>query len=99
VPFPATDPQAAAFSLLSDPGTTDREFFETEFPNTLTRDGEILACATVRSVFYAAVRTRETGQVWALVVLLHRSRADAGRWDNNKPTNQPTNQPTTATRR
>jgi len=69
-------------TLHRDPGTTDREFFETEFPSTLARDGKILACATVRSVFYAAVRTRESGQVWALVVLLRRSRAGAGSWYN-----------------
>jgi len=69
-------------TLHRDPGTTDREFFETEFPTTLARDGEILACATVRNVFYAAVRTRESGQVWALVVLLRRSRAGVGSWYN-----------------
>jgi len=68
-------------TLHRNPGMSDREFFETEFPNALTRDGEILACATVGRVFYAAVRTRESGQVWALVVLLHRAQADAGRWD------------------
>ena len=64
------------------PGTTDREFFEAEFPDTLTRNGEILDCATGGGAFYAAVRTRETGQVWALVVLVRRSGAGAGRWGN-----------------
>ena len=63
-----------------EPGKTDREFFEAEFCS----DGrnEILACATVagggeyNAVFYAAVRTVATGDVWGLVVLVMRARAD-----------------------
>lgn len=65
-----------------EPGKTDREFFEAEFCG----DGrnEILACATVangggseyNAVFYAAVRTVADGDVWGLVVLVHRRRAD-----------------------
>lgn len=35
---------------------------------------EIVECATASSVFYAAVRTKTTGEVWALVVLMQRTR-------------------------
>ncbi|RCG18247.1 hypothetical protein DQ384_39330 [Sphaerisporangium album] len=52
---------------------TDREFYEQEHPNTLTKEGEILDCATVRGVFYAAVRQKDSREVWALVVLMRRS--------------------------
>jgi hypothetical protein len=52
---------------------TDREFCEQELPNALTKQGEILDCATVGSVFYAAVRKKDSGEVWALVVLICRS--------------------------
>jgi hypothetical protein len=66
-------------SLHREAGMTDRAFFEQEFPTTLTRDGEILDCATVQGVFYAAVRNKKTndvdqeGTVWALVVLTQRA--------------------------
>ncbi|HET6285753.1 MAG TPA: hypothetical protein VFG15_03245 [Amycolatopsis sp.] len=53
-------------------GESDREHFERElFTGT---DYEIVECATVAGVFYAAVRTTTTGEVWALVVLMHRTR-------------------------
>lgn len=66
-------------SLHREPGMTDRAFFEQEFPTALTRDGEIVDCATVHGVFYAAVRRKkgtdagEEGTVWALVVLTQRA--------------------------
>lgn len=52
-------------------GETDRDHFSRE----LLRDSdhEIVECATVRRVFYAAVRTKSTGEVWALIVLIRRS--------------------------
>ena len=62
-----------------DAGLTDREFFEAEFPLGLQRDGRILACATVASVFYAAVQNTPQasyapGETWCLVVLMQRTR-------------------------
>jgi hypothetical protein len=57
-----------------DKGTTDRAFMEAELPDTLTRRGEILDCATVGGTFYAAVRDRDSGDVWALVTLIVRTR-------------------------
>lgn len=59
-------------------GMSDRQFFEQEFPVTLVENGEIVVCASVRSVFYAAVRQRATGEVWAMVVEMHRYRG----WEN-----------------
>lgn len=53
-------------------GESDRTHFEREL--LAGTDYEIVECATVRSVFYAAVRTKATGDVWALVVLLRRMR-------------------------
>jgi hypothetical protein len=53
------------------PGETDREHFARE----LAADYEIVECATVDSVFYAAVRVKSTGEVWALIVLIKRSPA------------------------
>jgi hypothetical protein len=61
-------------SMHRDKGLTDRDFFEREFPQTLTERGEVVACGTKNNVFYAAVRERETNEVWALVVLLRRGR-------------------------
>ena len=63
------------------PGITDRAFFEREFPTMLTQYGEVVACATVRGAFYAAVRNNDTGpylpgETWALVVLIRRGRGD-----------------------
>jgi hypothetical protein len=53
-------------------GETDREHFEREL---LARTGdEIVACASVNNVFYAAVRTATTGEVWAMVVFMQRTR-------------------------
>lgn len=60
--------------LFRAPGTTDREFFEKEFPIELTEKGEIIACGSVNFTFYAAVKNKDTGRVWALVVLMHRNR-------------------------
>jgi hypothetical protein len=58
-------------------GLTTRQVMEAELPNTLTRDGKILASAMVGNVFYAAVEQQEgqpdAGKVWALVVLTYRS--------------------------
>jgi hypothetical protein len=50
---------------------TDRDHFSRE----LFRDSdyEIVECTTVRRVFYAAVRTKSTSEVWALIVLVHRN--------------------------
>jgi hypothetical protein len=61
-------------SLHREPGMTDREFFENEFPTMLGERGEIVACATVGFTFYAAVRQHDTGETWALVVLTQRRR-------------------------
>jgi hypothetical protein len=47
---------------------------EAELPETLTKRGEILACATVGGAFYAAVRDHDSGNVWALVTLIQRGR-------------------------
>lgn len=60
------------------PGQSDRAFLEAELPGTLTRAGEIAACATVSGTFFAAVRQRDTGRVWALVVLIRRDPGTAG---------------------
>jgi hypothetical protein len=70
-------------SLHREKGLTDRQFFEQEFPNALTRSGRILDCATLATtggwqrVFYAAVKgSQATGPdtVWCLVVLMHWQR-------------------------
>ena len=68
-------------TLHRDKGTSDREFFEREFPTMLGTNGKIVKCATVRNVFYAAVRNHDDapylpGQTWALVVLIQRTRGD-----------------------
>lgn len=64
-------------SLHRDRGMTDRQFFEKEFPETLIKRGEVLACGSVqRSTFYAAVRDKDTGKVWALVVLMRWNPKD-----------------------
>jgi hypothetical protein len=55
--------------LHRNAGLSDRAFFQAELPS----DAEIVACATVRGTFYAAVRQRDTGEVWGLVALLRRS--------------------------
>lgn len=59
-----------------EPGVTDREFMEQELPETLTRYGRILDCATVGNVFYAAVQGhyKHPDETWALIVLIQRSR-------------------------
>lgn len=59
-----------------DKGMTDREFFEREFPDTLKAKGEILDCTTVAGAFYAAVRTKESGEVWGLVIKITRVPKD-----------------------
>lgn len=63
-------------SMYRAPGQTDRAFWEHELPTTLRQRGEILACATVSNTFYAAVRDKATGTVWALVCLQQRGRGD-----------------------
>lgn len=51
-----------------------RTHFQRElFANT---DYEIVRCSSKNGVFYAAVRTTSTGEVWALVVLMHRARGE-----------------------
>jgi hypothetical protein len=65
-------------STHREPGLSDRAFFEAEFPETLTRRGEILACATVGGAFYAAVRDKDSGTTWALIIKITRSR---GYWN------------------
>jgi hypothetical protein len=65
-------------SLHREPGQSDRAFFEAEFPDTLTQRGEILACATIGGTFYAAVRDKDSGSTWALIILIIRSR---GYWN------------------
>lgn len=66
-------------------GMSDRAYFEQEFPTMLTRHGSIVACATVRSVFYAAVRNADTaphepGRTWALVILIKRGGGRYNFW-------------------
>lgn len=75
-----------ATSQHRDKGMSDREFFGNEF--FLGNHRRILECATMpagggewQRVFYAAVENGEDaayepGRVWALVVLMHWSRAD-----------------------
>ncbi len=55
-------------------GMSTQAFFEREFPDTLSRNGEILASAVVSGTFYAAVKDRESGNVWAMIALTGRSR-------------------------
>lgn len=55
-------------------GESDRAHFEREL--LTNADCEIVECATVRNVFYAAVRTKTTDEVWALVVLMQRMRGE-----------------------
>ena len=65
-------------SLHREPGSqTDREFFEAE----LCAGDTIVACATVKNVFYAAVHSgpessNEPGITWALVALIQRTRGE-----------------------
>lgn len=54
-------------------GQSNDDFFRGELPCTLVKDGEIVASGTVGGVYYAAVRTFSTGDVWALVILTQRS--------------------------
>jgi len=53
-------------------GETDRAHFERELLSS--PDCEIVQCASKNRVFYAAVRTVSTGEVWALVVLMRWAR-------------------------
>jgi len=55
-------------------GESDRAHFERELLDGT--DYEIVECATVDSVFYAAVRTITTGDVRAMVVLMDRTHDD-----------------------
>ena len=52
------------------PGQTDREHFQGELREGLT----ILDSSTIKNVFYAACREDQTGEVFALVYLIHRQR-------------------------
>lgn len=66
-------------TLHRDKGMTDREFFEAEFPEMLTKRGKIVTCASKNGAFYAAVRNHDDapympGKTWALVVLIQRTR-------------------------
>jgi hypothetical protein len=49
-----------------DKGITNDQWFQRE---VIGDRHEIVASSTVKGVYYAAVRTVETGEVWALVVL------------------------------
>jgi hypothetical protein len=53
-------------------GQTDRAHFERELLNS--PDYEIVQCTSKNRVFYAAIRTISTGEVWALVVLMRWAR-------------------------
>lgn len=53
-------------------GESDRQHFQQK----LNTDDEIIECATKNCVFYAAVRTKSTGEVWALVILIRRTRGE-----------------------
>jgi hypothetical protein len=53
-------------------GETNRAHFERELLSN--PDYGIVQCASKNKVFYAAVRTISTGEVWALVVLMHWRR-------------------------
>lgn len=53
-------------------GMTTLEFFQGEFP-TLFATHDVLAHNTDREGFYAAMRERDTGKVWALVVGVQRT--------------------------
>ncbi len=61
-------------SLHRAPGTSDRQWVT---DNLLLKGMEIVACATKRGVFYAAVRNGRdvvpSGYTWALVVLMQRN--------------------------
>ena len=69
-----------------DKGIHHDDFFRSELPTTLSERGEILASAAVgiphasydewHGVYYAAVRQRDTGEVWALVILYRYDRRD-----------------------
>jgi hypothetical protein len=64
------------WTVHREKGIADRAFFERECPQTLTGDGEIVVCASVsRTVFYAAVRDRSDGRVWAFVALMRWRRS------------------------
>jgi hypothetical protein len=59
------------------PGQSDRDHFAPK----LGDKREIVACATVHNVFYAAVRDleddyRKPGEVWAFIALLRRQRGE-----------------------
>ncbi|MDT7785586.1 MAG: hypothetical protein QOF58_4005 [Pseudonocardiales bacterium] len=57
------------------PGETDREHFSRQlFQHS---DYKIVECSTVDDVFYAAVRTTSTDEVWALIVLMEHRSGDA----------------------
>lgn len=53
-------------------GESDRQHFQQK----LSTDDEIIECATKNFVFYAAVRTESTAEVWALVILIRRTRGE-----------------------
>ncbi|MGH3757210.1 DUF6927 domain-containing protein [Actinophytocola sp.] len=53
-------------------GETDRAHFERELLSS--PEYEIVQCASKNRVFYAAIRTIATGEVWALVVLMRWAR-------------------------
>lgn len=70
-------------------GLTDRQFFENEFPEALTQNGNIIASVSRRTgysmkgsgwpfVFIAAVRNTD-GKTWALVIPF--SRSPRGYWN------------------
>lgn len=52
-----------------EPGQTDREHFTSQLDDTQ----QILECATIKSVFYAAVLDKRDGKVWGAVCLMQRN--------------------------
>ncbi|MFI6512897.1 DUF6927 domain-containing protein [Streptosporangium sp. NPDC050855] len=81
--------QMGSIGLHREPGMTDREFFEKEFPNMLGKYGQIVACASNPAggdwnrAFYAAVTNNDDasykpGETWALVVLMRNDRKSSG---------------------
>lgn len=53
-------------------GMTTLDFFRGEFPNLFT-EHDVVAHNSDREGFYAAMRDRGTGEVWALVVAVQRT--------------------------
>ena len=61
-------------SYHREKGESDRAHLSRELLDNTAH--EIVTCASKNGVFYAAVRTNATGEVWALVVLMRRTRGE-----------------------